>query len=156
LNSIVAKVSCCKTYFCTASVTQHPPVHHPKNPVSHFWMGWNPTPGTVLWGGFHFFFFFFPHAPDLPRSVLRKTQLPTQTPSPPGFRAPPCSLMFHHALRCYATLGEAPSRCVPWNSAALLVLLQRPAIARGRARSKELEDIARNHARPQARNYVLR
>ncbi len=102
--------------------------------------------------GFFFFSFFFPHAPDMPKSVLRKTQLPTQarspSASPPGFRAPLRSLMFRHAVQCSATLGEAPSRYIPRNSIALLVLLQRPAIARRRARNKELEDTARNRAHP--------
>jgi hypothetical protein len=108
-------------------------------------------------GFFLFLFFLFPHAPDLPRSVLRKTQLPTppsylpptnylpkpQTQTPfnsfLSFRALPCSLMFFCAL-------EAPSCHALRSFATLPVLLQKPAITitRGRVRSKEPEDTTSN------------
>jgi hypothetical protein len=88
-----------------------PPSAPSKKSCFSFLDGMKPNPRDYPLRWVSFFFFFFPYAPDLSRSVLRKTQLPTppsylpkpHPPLPPLpvlelRRAPWCSAMLFDAL----------------------------------------------------------
>ncbi len=67
-----------------ASVTQHPPLHHPKKSrFGIFWMGWNPNPTPGQGPGF-IIFFLPPPPPYLPPPYLPPTScfsLPSSFPA---------------------------------------------------------------------------
>ncbi len=147
------------------SVTHHPPLHHQKkSSCGFFWMGWNPTPGTLLWGGFlfSFLFFFLPPHP-WPATVSSKNNpatypfpatYPTQTLSLPGFRASLLLEKLRHVPRSSIALQKfccAPE-CPPHSSEVLLS----PSLEEGKwGTNNQKTQLGTMHG-PQAHHQVFR